>query len=99
MMRIGLIPLILAATLASTVLASAQGSGTAPEDKGNTGWTGGSRDQPSQSGQSSDVKPSETTGVKTEVHDEALAKDQPFEATGQDLKGPPTQFAPSKTPE
>jgi hypothetical protein len=82
--------------LASSTLSYAQGdSGTAPENKGNTGWTGGSQDQPSQN------KPAETTGQspKVEVHDDALAKDQPLTATGANLKGPPTRFAPSKTPE
>jgi hypothetical protein len=33
------------------------------------------------------------------VHDDALAKDQPEVATGEDLNGPPRRFAPSKTPE
>jgi len=82
--------------LASITIASAQGtSGTAPEHKGNTGWTGGAQDQPSQS------KPSETTGQspKVQVHDDARAKDQPLTATGEDLNGPPQRFAPSKTPE
>ncbi len=83
-----------AALLAFATVSHAQGSsGTAPEHKGNTGWTGGSQDQPSQK------KPGETTGQKVEVHDEAKAKDQPLTATGEDLKGPPTRFAPSKTPE
>lgn len=40
-----------------------------------------------------------TTGQKTEIHDADKAKDQPTMATGEDLKGPPAQFAPSKTPE
>lgn len=85
-----------AVLLASVTVTFAQGnSGTAPEHKGNTGWTGGSQDQPSQK------KSSETTGQsqKVEVHDEALAKDQPLMATGEDLNGPPRRFAPSKTPE
>lgn len=85
-----------AALLAFATVSYAQGnSGTAPEHKGNTGWTGGSQDQPSQN------KPSETTGQspKVENHDDALAKDQPLMATGEDLKGPPQRFAPSKTPE
>ena len=77
--------------LASVTLSCAQSnSGTAPENKGNTGWTGGSQDQPSQSG---------TTGQKVEVHDEAKAKTATPTASGEDLKGPTQQFAPSKTPE
>ncbi len=63
------------------------GSGTAPEGKGSTGWTGGTRDQNPQ-----------TTGQGA-AQDAEAAKDQPAVATGEDLKGPPTQFAPSKTPE
>jgi hypothetical protein len=83
---------------ASVSMASAQGaSGTAPENKGNTGWTGGAQDQPAQSKDS--TKPGETTGQKVEVHDEAKAKDQPPVASGEDLKGPAVQNAPSKTPE
>ena len=95
MKTVGIIS-VAALLLASANLSHAQGnSGTAPEHKGNTGWTGGSQDQPSQK------KASETTGQSPKVggHDEALAKDQPLMATGQDLKGPPQRFAPSKTPE
>jgi hypothetical protein len=44
-------------------------------------------------------QPAETTGQKVEIHDEGKAKDQPAMATGEDLKGPAKQFAPSKTPE
>ena len=40
-----------------------------------------------------------TTGQSPTVHDESEAKDQPEVATGEDLKGPPRQFPPSKTPE
>jgi hypothetical protein len=80
--------------LASITVSYAQAaSGTAPENKGNTGWTGGAADQPSQN------KPGETTGQKVEIHDEAKAKDATPTASGEDLKGPPQQFAPSKTPE
>lgn len=63
------------------------GSGTAPEGKGTTGWTGGARDQGSQaSGQSGSTDPE-------------AAKNQPAMATGKDLKGPPEQFPAGKTPE
>jgi hypothetical protein len=82
--------------LASATVSYAQtASGTAPEHKGNTGWTGGAQDQPSQ------AKPGETSGAapKVEVHDADKAKDQPPVASGEDLKGPAVQNAPSKTPE
>jgi hypothetical protein len=64
------------------------GSGTAPEGKGSTGWTGGARDQNSQ-----------TTGQGTSARDAEAAKDQPSTATGDDLKGPPKKFPPNQTPE
>lgn len=64
------------------------GSGTAPDGKGSTGWTGGARDQNSQ-----------TTGQATGLQDAEAAKDQPAMATGEDLKGPPKQFSPRQTPE
>ena len=95
MKAVGIIS-VAALLLASSTISHAQGnSGTAPEHKGNTGWTGGSQDQPSQS------RAAETTGQspKVEVHDDALAKNQPLTATGEDLTGKPTRFAPSKTPE
>ena len=40
-----------------------------------------------------------TTGRGVTANDDALAKDQPEVATGEDLNGPPRRFAPSKTPE
>ena len=64
------------------------GSGTAPDGKGSTGWTGGARDQTSQ-----------TTGQSAGAQDAEAAKDQPAMATGEDLKGPPKQFSPRQTPE
>ncbi|SFM10366.1 hypothetical protein SAMN03159423_5383 [Bradyrhizobium sp. NFR13] len=64
------------------------GSGTAPDGKGSTGWTGGARDQNSQ-----------TTGQATGPQDAEAAKDQPAMATGKDLQGPPKQFSPRQTPE
>src|SRR5476651_1779413 len=101
MKHVGRIAVILAASIAAITLASAQGSGTEPQDKGNTGWTGGSRDQPSQGDQGGQSKASETTGRNTpdsitkavqESHDVDSAKSQPEVATGEDLKGPPKQF-------
>jgi hypothetical protein len=111
MMRyLGLMPFVAIAIVASVTLAPAQSSGTEPQDKGNTGWTGGSRDQPSQSGQ--DGKASATTGQNTPdpaaqaaaqaaqaARDTESAKTQPLMAEGVDLKGPPRQFPANKTPE
>ncbi|HEY4142647.1 MAG TPA: hypothetical protein VGM57_14595 [Pseudolabrys sp.] len=73
---------------------------SADQEKGSTGWSGGSKDQPSQQAPGSQGNPvNATTGQKVEVHDEDKAKDQPPMATGEDLKGPARQFAPSQTPE
>ncbi len=109
-----LIPLIAAAVLASATVSFAQNtpapansvenpattpkhnsdSGTKPENMGATGWTGGSRGQTQDS--------ATTTGqgnAAQDAKDAAAAKDQPVMATGEDLKGPPKQFPPNKTPE
>src|ERR1700710_3144347 len=112
MMRaLGLTPLIAAAMMISATTSFAQnntppanavenpsnttqhnsGSGTAPENMGATGWTGGSRGQTHDS--------ATTTGQGGGAQDAEAAKDQPVMATGEDLKGPPTQFPPNKTPE
>jgi hypothetical protein len=45
------------------------------------------------------MEPRLRTADRPAVHDDALAKDQPEVATGEDLNGPPRRFAPSKTPE
>jgi hypothetical protein len=75
--------------LAGPVLTFAQensSAGTAPENRGATGWTGGSRDQ--------------TKGGKdVAAADAKVAPDSPWYAEGLDLKGPPRQFPESKTPE
>jgi hypothetical protein len=111
MRKLGLMPLIAAALMVSATVSFAQnntppanavenpaatpqhnsGSGTAPENMGATGWTGGSRGQTQDS--------ATTTGQGNAAQDAAAAKDQPVMATGEDLKGPPTQFPPNKTPE
>jgi hypothetical protein len=67
------------------------GTGTAPENMGATGWTGASRGQTKDS--------ATTTGQANSAGDGEAAKDQPAMATGEDLKGPPTQFPANKTPE
>lgn len=112
MKTLGIMSSAAALLLASAITVSyAQSdSGTAPEHKGNTGWTGGSRDQPSQNDQNgqsggSQNKASETTGQNTAdpaaqaARDAASAKTQPLMATGEDLKGPPERFPANKTPE
>lgn len=91
-MKTRILTILAATVLLATVPAAAYAQNSAPDqEKGSTGWSGGAKDQPSQS--------AETTGQKVEIHDDAKAKDQPVTATGEDLKGPPKQFAPSKTPE
>ena len=69
----------------STTPQHSSGSGTAPENMGATGWTGGSRGQ--------------ATGQAGSSSDGEAAKDQPAMATGEDLKGPAKQFPANKTPE
>jgi hypothetical protein len=70
-----------------TTAPDSSGSGTAPEGKGTTGWTGGARDQtPQSSGQSTSQNPE-------------AAKSQPSMATGKDLQGPAKQFPANQTPE
>jgi hypothetical protein len=114
MRKLGLMPLIGAAMMVSATISFAQNNtppansvenpattpqhgssaGTAPENMGATGWTGGSRGQTHDS--------ATTTGqgnAAQDAKDAAAAKDQPVEASGQDLKGPSQQFAPNKTPE
>jgi hypothetical protein len=66
------------------------GTGTAPENVGATGWTGGSRGQTKDS--------ATTTGQASSATDTEAAKDQPSMATGTDLKGPSAQFPANKTP-
>ena len=66
-------------------------SGTAPENMGATGWSGGSRGQTHDSATSN--------GPGASAKDTEAAKDQPVMATGEDLKGPPAQFPANKTPE
>jgi hypothetical protein len=79
--------------------ARGEDSNTTPDRKGNTGWTGGAQDQPSQTGESG-----KTTGRNAQdttarsPQDEAASK-QPLTATGTDLNGPPRRFPPNKTPE
>lgn len=93
-MKTRILTIVAAAALLSAVPAFAQNTGP-DQEKGSTGWSGGSKDQPGQQGAPKDP----TTGQAVQVHDEAKAKDQPEMATGEDLKGKPERFAPSKTPE
>ena len=75
-----IVPLFAGAMLAAAPIMAQDSTGTAPEGRGSTGWTGGNR------GQSRTDNPE-------------AAKDQPFMASGVDLKGPPQQFAAGQTPE
>jgi hypothetical protein len=94
-MKTRILTILAAAALltAASTATYAQNSGP-DQEKGSTGWSGGAKDQPGQQQQGN----SSTTGQAV-VHDEGKAKDQPVTATGEDLKGLPKQFAPSKTPE
>ena len=62
-------------------LSSAQ---TAPEDRGTTGWTGGSR---------------EPDKANASAQQDASVANQPWMASGEDLNGPPVRFPANKTPE
>jgi hypothetical protein len=92
--------LVTASLMAAVALTSAQNS-AGDQEKGLTAWSGGSKDQPSQStgtgAPGHHTNPN--TGKEVEVHDERQARNQPSLATGKDLKGPATQLPPSKTPE
>ena len=66
--------------------------GTAPQDKGNTGWNGGSHVTNEAVGKA--AAPSNPATVA--VSDGPLG---PEMATGIDLKGPPMRFPTNKTPE
>jgi hypothetical protein len=97
--------LLLASSLAASAQNASGGDGTSPQNRGSTGWTGAhpetggaTLDQTKPNGEPG--KPANaTTGQGVAVHDDALAKDQPEVATGEDLNRPPRRFAPSKTPE
>ena len=89
--------LLLASSLAASAQNASGGDGTSPQNRGSTGWTGA---HPETGGATLDqTKPNGEPGKPANVHDDALAKDQPEVATGEDLNGPPRRFAPSKTPE
>ena len=91
-MKTRILTILAAAALLTVASTATYAQNSAPDqEKGSTGWSGGAKDQPSQS--------AGTTGQKVEIHDADKAKDQPLMATGEDLKGPAEQFAPSKTPE
>jgi hypothetical protein len=92
--------LLLTCGMASYAYAQGDASNTTPEHKGNTGWTGGARDQPSQSGESSTtIGKSAPDAIIQSPQDAEAASTQPPMATGTDLNGPAQRFPPSKTPE
>jgi hypothetical protein len=77
--------LLVAPALAQNNNTNESNSGTAPENRGVTGWTGGSRDQKQETG--------------NPEQDAREAANQPWMAEGADLKGAPRQFPPKKTVE
>lgn len=79
--------------------AQSDGSNTAPEHKGNTGWTGGAQDHPSQSDQLGGKTGSSAQNTMQSQQDADSARSQPLTATGVDLNGPPQRFPANKTPE
>lgn len=88
--------------LACGIASHAQGaeSDTAPEHKGNTGWTGGAQDHPSKTGESSGTTGQNTQDATAQSSQDAeAASTQPLTATGADLNGQPRRFPPTKTPE
>jgi hypothetical protein len=96
-MRTYVIVSMLAATLVAATATVSLGQNAGDQEKGSTGWSGGSKDQVTQ-GSGSAGNPL-VNGKPVEVHDQAEAKQQAPIATGEDLKGPAVQLAPSKTPE
>jgi hypothetical protein len=72
--------MLAAAPIMAPDIMAQDNSGTAPEGRGSTGWTGGNRGP-------------------TGATDSEAAANQPFMATGVDLKGPPQQFSAGQTPE
>jgi hypothetical protein len=70
-------------------------TGTAPENMGASGWTGGRKDS---------APTADTTGAAPSASDSASGgtniNDDSVYATGEDLKGPTAHFLPaSRTPE
>ena len=68
----------------NTTKAPPSAESTAPDNRGVTGWNGGTRDQ----------KTEEDPAVEAR-----LAADQPWMAEGSDLRGAARQFSPKKTVE
>jgi hypothetical protein len=65
-------------------------SSTGPEDRGKTGWTGGTTETGASSGKQAQKSPEE---------DVKLAASQPIMASGLDLTGPGIRFPAYKTVE
>lgn len=63
--------------------------GTKPHNRGSTGWGGGAREPEGK----------QATGSISSAPKPGEAAGQPPMASGVDLKGPPQQFPPNKTPE
>lgn len=88
-----------AATLGAALAPSLAQNTGGDQEKGSTGWSGGSKDQSQQSAGAPGDPTSPATGKRVEIHDDAQAANQPALASGEDLKGPSVQLPPSKTPE
>jgi len=86
-----ILALAMAFALAAPTLAFTQSN--RPEDKGSTGWTGGSRD-PSDSGDKTKGDEKTKGDVDTKGPESGT-----WYAEGSDLKGPPRQFPPGRPPE
>lgn len=86
-------------------------TGTAPEGRSSTGWTGGTggshigtntQEEKSTSGQAPAQQPVDSTQTPNTGQGGATPSDGPpglETATGKDLQGPPKQFPTNKTPE
>jgi hypothetical protein len=98
-MRTLVIVSMFAATLLTATATLSFGQNAGDQEKGSTGWGGGSKDQVTQNQNNGSAGNPMVNGKPVVVHDQAEAKDQTPIATGEDLKGPAVQLAPSKTPE
>jgi hypothetical protein len=76
--------------LSTIAFAQDNKSSTGPEDRGKTGWTGGTTETGASSGKQPQKSPEE---------DARLAASQPLMASGHNLEGPGIRFLAYKTVE
>jgi hypothetical protein len=81
---------LVSAPLMSLAQDNSNSSGTGPAGMGSTGWTGGNRGQTGGGGQAS---------ANQDPANPEAAQNQPWVASGEDLKGPPQRFPAGQTPE